>query len=131
MNKTILKKILIHTVFPLSVGIAIYYFGRDWTHLEIGKLFHSPNSVSFPDWVKYNLPDGLWLYAFTCLNIFIWKNSESNVRLFWIAIIPITGFTSEIMQYYHIILGTYDLKDIICYFISIIVIFFNFHKFLL
>lgn len=36
MNKTILKKILIHTIFPLSVGIAIYYFGRDWTHLEIG-----------------------------------------------------------------------------------------------
>lgn len=72
-------------------------------------------SPNIPDWVLLSLPDGLWLFSYVCLMLYIWKNSITVQNLFWISIIPAIAIASEVAQCFGILQGTFDPMDLLLY----------------
>lgn len=72
-------------------------------------------SNNVPDWVLLSLPDGLWLFSYVCLMLYIWKNSITVQNLFWIGIIPAIAIASEVAQCLGILQGTFDPMDLLLY----------------
>lgn len=71
--------------------------------------------IDFPYWVKYNLPDFLWVFSFTSLMLIIWDKRITKENISYI-VFPIgVGLFSEIGQLFGIISGTFDLMDILFY----------------
>jgi hypothetical protein len=75
-------------------------------------------------WVKYNLPAALWLFSYLFIMDAIWYN-HSDKTLYWLflSIVPILGFGSEILQYFSLIPGTFDILDLISYTFAVILFF--------
>ena len=71
-----------------------------------------------PDWVKFSLPDGLWLFSFISLILITWKNEINSSNLFWLIGLPIIALLSEIGQSFSFVPGTFDWIDIAMYLIG-------------
>ena len=72
-----------------------------------------PYKDDFPDWVLYSLPDGLWLFSFSSAIMVIWERElKLHAFIIWISMLILVVFL-EILQYYNIINGTFDIVDII------------------
>ena len=69
--------------------------------------------AQIPLWIKYSLPDGLWVYSLTSLMIIIWRDVKSKSKYYWIASSIIIAIVIELGQYLRLIPGTYDILDII------------------
>jgi hypothetical protein len=67
------------------------------------------------DWLIYSLPDGLWMFSFTTIILYIWRNTINRKNFAWIIIMPIIAFCTEICQKYDLINGTYDTNDLFAY----------------
>ena len=79
------------------------------SNLRKFSLFNS----QIPLWIKYSLPDGLWVYSLTSLMIIIWQDVKSKSKYYWIASSIIIAIVIELGQYLRLIPGTYDILDII------------------
>lgn len=71
-------------------------------------------------WVKYNLPDALWLFAYMFLVDTIWNGSNAKVSFVFIFSMPIVALISEILQYYNLLPGVFDWIDIASYVFAIL-----------
>ena len=71
-------------------------------------------SAYLPDWFLYSFPDGLWMFSYVCLLLFIW-NKISKHNFIWFVSLPSLSVFSEIGQFFEIIPGTYDNTDLIFY----------------
>ena len=69
--------------------------------------------------IKFNLPDGLWLYASLNALIIIQKGDLNRPCIFWLSYLIIISFGSEILQYFKILNGTFDLCDLFAYTIAV------------
>ena len=67
----------------------------------------------FPDWMIFSLPNGLWAFAYALLITSIWSESESWLKYFWMASIPLLVLGFEILQYPGLIPGTFCIQDIV------------------
>lgn len=72
-------------------------------------------SNQLPNWVKFSLPDGLWIFSYVCLLLLIWSDSEIKKSLPWILVIPIVAILSEFGQLPNIVPGTFDPVDLVFY----------------
>lgn len=118
--------------FSFLVGSGIYMCIRT-TNLEMFKIF--PNGLPYwlyclrslfstfdiPNFVKYSLPDGLWLFSYLMIIDGIWFGYKSPIHLLYLAVLPIVAFLSEILQMFKLFPGTGDLVDILFYFMSILI----------
>lgn len=68
-----------------------------------------------PNWFLYSLPDGLWIFSYVCLMMYIWNFKINAHSLFWISIIPFIAIFSEFGQAIYLISGTFDFCDILFY----------------
>ena len=73
---------------------------------------------SIPDWVRYSLPDGLWLLAYQLLIDGIWGGQSSPYLLFFLTLLPLLAFSSEFLQMLHVLPGTGDWADVFFYLMS-------------
>ena len=81
------------------------------------------NNVEMPNvygWVKYNMPAGLWLFAYMFIIDSIWGKDKNNVYRCFLYILPFLAIISEVMQYVGILPGTFDYMDLLSYILSII-----------
>jgi hypothetical protein len=131
-NRLLLKKsnITILILSPLIIGASIYIFFREtnlliysWLGIseEIALIQNNKvNGLQLPDWVLYQLPDGLWLFSFVILLGAICKTYHFNIYIssfaFFLAI------TLEFLQKKYLP-GIFDRADIIAYIIVLILIF--------
>ena len=92
------------------------------------KVFPLFDSTQVPDWVLYNVPDGLWFYSLQTSLIFIWGESNLKNLSGWTLIAITLAFLSEIFQFFKLIPGTFDWKDLLSYALASLVCFFNFSK---
>lgn len=121
-------QIFIH-LFSICLGGLIYICFRtsdlmmfrwfDYIHLsgtisQIRK-FSYAYEIENNDWIIYSLPDGLWMFSFTTVILYIWRNTINIKNLVWIIIMPIIAFFTEISQKYHLIKGTFDPNDLFAY----------------
>ncbi len=123
------NKLIFGSLFSLILGTTIYILFRSSTlkvfswldllrvNILDSKIRKTALSISehIPDWVLLSLPDGLWLFSYVCLMLYIWKNTINVQNLFWISIIPAIAIASEIAQCFGILQGTFDLMDLLMY----------------
>lgn len=108
-------------------GAIIYMLFRDKTILIFKwiDIFHLDNALDYcrnltrnitvPDFVKFCVPDGLWLASYILVMDTIWHNEDLGKQLFWCLLLPAISILSEIMQYFGMLVGTYDFGDLVCY----------------
>ncbi len=120
------KLYILLSAFAVFMGGSIYIFLRssepvffNWIKSAglnnwVTTLRHNSFYIrdSFPDWVVYSLPDGLWAFAYSLLITSIWRKSSSWMKYFWLATIPVLVLGFEFLLYYGLIQGTFCIKDI-------------------
>ena len=72
-----------------------------------------------PEWVVYSLPDGLWMFSYCLFIGYIWDFDLKKCFLL-LTILPIYAVSNEIMQYFHIVSGTFDWMDMFAFLTSFI-----------
>ena len=73
-------------------------------------------------WVVYNMPAGLWLFAYLLIIDAIWGKDQNSLYMCYLYILPILAIVSELMQYFGFLPGTFDFFDLLSY-ISAILLF--------
>jgi hypothetical protein len=124
---TRIKNIILFVLLPILVGGLIYIVSRPKS-LKMFKWFENINidnltnsirdefiHIEYPYWVKYNLPDFLWVFSFTSLILIIWNKKIVSENISYIIFPVSVGVLSEIGQLFGIINGTFDLMDILFY----------------
>lgn len=81
-----------------------------------------------PGWFLYSLPDGLWIFSYICLILYIWKNTLTKQNLIWIFIIPFIAVFSEFAQLFKIIPGKFDNIDLLFYTLGLLLPLIIFYK---
>lgn len=75
---------------------------------------------NIPDWIIYALPDGLWACSYTILIGTIWDfNVEKCLAI--MAIIPLMGILSELLQCCNVLPGVFDWHDLVAYSLGFVI----------
>ncbi|MBF4515505.1 hypothetical protein IRZ71_04090 [Flavobacterium sp. ANB] len=124
-----IKQLYIGHVCTLCCGSLIYILFRT-SSLRMFSWFESLNLLSFikairnrttiytndlSDLILFSLPDGLWLFSYISLMLYLWKNEVKYENLLWIFSIPIISIMSELGQIIKIVPGTFDITDLAMY----------------
>lgn len=129
-KQRIVKVILSFTI--LIIGGLIYVGFRDKSLLmfswfdqlgiirEVDAFRGLVNSDGLYGWVKYSLPDGLWLFAYMFLVDAIWNGSKSISSYIFIFSLPCFALISEFLQYYGLFPGVFDWIDVASYSFAIL-----------
>ena len=67
------------------------------------------------EWIRYSLPDGLYCAAYILIIDAIWKKDNCLIKYIIISLVPIVTISSELLQYFGLVKGTFDVYDLICY----------------
>ena len=133
-NKINLITILV-SVFLFLCAVYIYISHRSlemilysWLGIDTSNNFFEwirTHSCDTSSWVKYNLPDGLWMLSFLLFMEGMWDKNR-RIKLFFCIPVIAVAFILEILQYSGRIQGTFDILDIVSYIIAItLYLFFN------
>jgi len=136
------KQLIFGSFLTLLVGGLIYILFRTSTlkmfswyeTIGLGELTNNMRKITFqfsdkiPEWILFSLPDGLWIFSYVSLMLFIWQNSVSIKNIFWISIIPILAIGSELGQLFGLVIGTFDIADLLLYFFGMTLPFILFTK---
>ncbi len=120
------ESIALHVLLPLLTGGLIYIGMRshkmlmfEWFDLlhitpivDLIRTFSTLLSVNLPGWLLFSLPDALWLYSLTVLLGLLWVNAPTQDRYFFMALGPLLGIGSEILQFWNVLPGTFDIQDL-------------------
>ena len=68
-----------------------------------------------PDFVRFCLPDGLYSAAYILLIDAIWHKDKGIIKNIIISLVPLVAISSELLQLFGIIRGTFDIYDLVCY----------------
>ncbi len=116
----------------LSLGGLIYIIYRDKSLLmfdwfnsigissEIDGLRNLFQGEGIYGWVKYSLPDGLWVFSYMFLVDAIWNGSRSICSPIFIYSLPILALLSEFFQYFGLLPGVFDWIDVANYLFAIL-----------
>ncbi|WP_323787896.1 hypothetical protein [Psychroserpens sp.] len=127
MKTNYIIKIGLFGFLPIFIGGFIYIINRTETILFFNwiKAVQMENGIKYirdlfgnyhlSEWIKFNLPDLLWVFGFTSVMLIIWKEIQSQVKMLYIILPLVIAETSEIVQYFIPTFGTFDFKDIIFY----------------
>lgn len=115
----------------LSLGGLIYIIYRDKSLL----MFDWFNSIGISSgidglrslfqgdgvygWVKYSLPDGLWIFSYMFLIDAIWNGEKIITSKLFLWFLPIVAILSECLQYFGLLSGVFDWKDMASYTLAI------------
>jgi hypothetical protein len=67
------------------------------------------------EWVKYNLPAGLWLFAYMFVLDAVWGKDKNCVSMYFLYVLPLLAVASEFMQFVGLLPGTFDIMDLVSY----------------
>ena len=125
-NKWVTSEVALGVLF-LACGSAIYLLFRSkslniyqWCSAlglssMIDSLRNSVQGWNISDFVKFSLPDGLYSAAYILIIDAIWKNDNRLIKFIIILLIPTVTISSELLQYFGLVKGTFDMYDLICY----------------
>lgn len=131
------KQLLINilALLCLIIGGVIYLIYRNRTLVMfrlvpnniIGLLNNVRQYIDLPhgklsSFVVYNLPAGLWTISYMVLMRNICNEMPKTQKLIWVYSLPILLLMIELLQSVIVRLGTFDLLDMLCYLIPILVL---------
>ena len=137
-NKMSFDKGILSRIVEAFIGVAVLTVGSltyiryrsesllmfDWFR-DIGLaeyIDNFRNKAEMPNmygWVKYNMPAGLWLFAYMFVIDSIWGKDKNNVYMYFLYALPLLAIVSEFMQYVGMLSGTFDFMDLLSYVSSI------------
>lgn len=107
---------LVLAATALVVAAGIYATARD------GLVLHEWIRIAWPGWrggaelpefVRFNLPDALWQYAFCVCVLLPWRSARPTAHARAFVLLPILiGLGSELGQAAHVIEGVFDPLDV-------------------
>ena len=132
-----MKKLFIHSFIPLFLGLFIYLGFRQknillfkWLNdLSLSNYAYSirrivnPNEIIYENIFVFNLPDGLWVYSFTSVMLIVWQGNVSRDNILYVTIPLILAIVSELGQFFGLIMGTFDVFDLLFYILAFILSF--------
>ena len=129
MKKNILR-FIVHCLCPILIGITIYIQLRGFYAFNMKQNYWVfLKNLELASWIKYNLPDGLWFYALLSTIGIVWKEYSSKYFVFWLILVIVLTYLSEVSQAFHIIPGTFDWYDLLAYSIALFIFYFiNFRQ---
>ena len=98
-------KVMLSLVILLLGGL-IYVIFRD-------------KSLLMFDWLKYSLPDGLWIFSYMFIVDAIWDREKNAVSMIFLWGLPIVAVLSECFQYFGLLAGVFDWMDMASYMLAI------------
>ena len=130
--------VALHVILPIALGSIIYILWRPMTlrvfawasdlHLRSLVIWAreatAPLLDKMPQWVLYNLPNGLWSYASVAAMIAIWGGKASLWSTGWIGLAWLVGVGSEFAQLLGWLSGTFGVGDVLAYSIGAAAAFF-------
>lgn len=131
-NLVVVTEIIFGTLF-LVIGCAIYLLFRSktlniyrWCSLigisdYVDSVRFQVQNLNIPPFVKFSLPDGLYCAAYILIIDAIWHNENGIIKNIIISLVPIITISSELLQYFGLVKGTFDAYDLICYSIPIFI----------
>jgi len=78
------------------------------------------SSLHVPEWIRYCLPDGLWLLSYMLIIDSIWNEETTWLHELFLWILPISAILTEFLQMELLIPGTGDWIDVIFYVMGIL-----------
>lgn len=76
--------------------------------------------VRLPEFVVYCLPNGLWSASYILLIDVVFQSQTLLKRMVWASIIPLSGILTEVLQYFGLCPGTFDIIDLLCYMVPLL-----------
>lgn len=136
------KQLLIGHIATLCCGSLIYILFRSsslkmfiwFERINILDVIENIRNFTFiysnnlPNFILYSLPDGLWLFSYVSLVLYLWKNELKSENLFWVFSVPLISIISELGQIFKIIPGTFDIIDLVMYLLGTILPFIIYKK---
>lgn len=130
MKSPTFQPYLLHVALPFGVGSLVYLVGRPLCVFSINKVvsldMHTIPS-KFPLWLRFSFPDGLWLYSFLMWLILLWQKRINVESFVWYCIVILIAFGSEILQYFSLMKGTFDMNDICSYCLGLVLCTYNYY----
>lgn len=121
-----MSKVLLAILF-LVCGCAIYLLFRSkslniyqWCSAlglsnTIDTLRYSVQDWNVSEFVKFSLPDGLYCASYILMIDAIWHDEKGTIKNIIISLVPFVTISSEVLQYFGLVKGTFDIYDLICY----------------
>lgn len=71
-------------------------------------------TTEIPNWIRFNLPDGLWQFAF-CVAVFrVWRDAKPSLEKTLMLLLPLLlGIGIELGQAFSLLEGIFDAKDLV------------------
>lgn len=125
-NKWIASEIVLGVIF-LACGCAIYLLFRSkslniyqWCSAlglsnTIDTLRYSVQNWNVSKFVRFSLPDGFYSAAYILMIDAIWHNDKGAIKNIIISLVPFVTISSEVLQYFGLVKGTFDIYDLVCY----------------
>lgn len=124
------KRILLAFIL-LCIGSAIYLTFRQevlflsWLNEDILRYVYIDLSKYqdiglFAELFIYCVPDALWFAALLILQIPYYQNSRLSRGLIYIS--SLLPFLLEILQYFNVVPGSFDIKDICMYMLTLLIV---------
>ena len=125
------RRIELVLAFVLFIAEGLLYLTFRSTELNMFRLYEHAgpwveslrewgSGLSLPQWVRYSLPDGLWLLSYLLLVDAIW-NKFDKASFIWYLCMPAVAFGSELAQMCWGFTGTYDMMDLVCYSAAVVI----------
>lgn len=89
-------------------------------HEVIMGVRNSSSGIQIPEIIRFCIPDGLWTLSYILFMDAIWAPDVKRQLLFC-CIIPLIGSFSEVLQYFGVVKGTFDVVDLSCYIVPYVI----------
>ena len=90
--------IIFNVAVPIAIGLFMYLFAA--------------NNLISRQLLNF-LPDGLWAYALASCILIVW---DRQANFIWMTILGCLFIIFELLQWFHFVEGTGDIKDVLIYF---------------
>ena len=100
----------LHVALPLTAGVAVYAAARSGL-ASVGQADGTTQRAAL-DFIRFNLPDGLWTYALTTVVAVVWTNGADVPRRAWLLAALGLGLALEFGQGARVVPGTFDPLDV-------------------
>lgn len=109
----------IYIIFRATNLIMFSWFDTFGLTDLVNSMRYSYGHLNLSPWIVYNLPAALWLFSYLLYMSYIWRDqpySITKITIIWC--LPACAVICEILQLFHLIQGTFDIKDIIAYLLA-------------
>ena len=111
----------------LAIGCCIYLLFRSKTlniyhwcsALGLSDIIDDYRQITMlwnvPDFIRFSIPDGLYCSAYILFIDAIWHKDKGIIKNIIVLLVPLVTISSELLQLFGIVRGTFDIYDLVCY----------------